>query len=146
MRNNFGQAENLKLLPPSKMFKINDSIGKFVADKLEEEFYPLSMNERITKLEAKFDAFEKSVDSLRMEISNIRWWILGACLTTLIGVGAIVIAFGQYQASWFQQSLDRNWEMGQKAMDKIDATMLRMERLDAEQKAGKTLPRQVQPQ
>lgn len=138
-----GNSEKIIPFPGSqKQDQKYYNTSSFSLVKKEEENYYISMNERIAKLEAKFDTFEKSMDSLRVELSAIRWWILGTCLTTLIGVGAIVVAFGQYQASWFQQSLDRNWEIGQKTMDKIDATMLRMERLDAEQKSGKNFPTQ----
>ena len=108
--------------------------------------YSQSMNERIAKIEATHLHMQGTLSELKSETSSLRLWILGCSISTFLGIAAIVIAFGAYQASWFQQSLDRNWEIGLKTMDKIDSTMLRMERLDAEQKAGKALPTQLQSQ
>jgi len=110
---------------------------------------PPMINERMTRLEDRMDSLEGTVfdlrgdvRELRNEVGNMRWWIVGTCLTTVLGVIAVVIAFGQFQASWLQNSVaqtresleknsDRNWEATQKALEKIESIQLRLERMDA---------------
>lgn len=108
------------------------------------------MEERISRIEMRLDSLERSVDmvksdvshiktqisSLESDVSNMRWWILGTCITTILSVAGIMIAFAQYQSSWFQVALSRNWEVSQKSLEKIEATQIRLERIDALREAG----------
>ena len=108
------------------------------------------MEERISHIEMRLDSLERSVDmvksdvshiktqisSLESDVSNMRWWILGTCITTILSVAGIMIAFAQYQSSWFQVALSRNWEVSQKSLEKIEATQMRLERIDALREAG----------
>lgn len=108
------------------------------------------MEERISRIEMRLDSLESSVDtvksdvshiktqnsSLEGDVSNMRWWILGTCITTILSVAGIMIAFAQYQSSWFQIALSRNWEVSQKSLEKIEATQMRLERIDALREAG----------
>lgn len=117
------------------------------------------MDERISRIETRLDsleknvatvqtdlsaiktqmtALEKNVATLASEASSVRWWILGTCITIILSVGMIVIAFGQYQSSWFQLALNHNWEIAQKSLDKIEDAQLRLERLDALREAQQT--------
>lgn len=103
------------------------------------------MDERISHIETRLDSLEKNIATVQTDlshiktqiatlgsdVSNMRWWILGTCITIILSVGMIVIAFGQYQSSWFQLALNHNWEVAQKSLDKIEDTQLRLERMDA---------------
>ncbi|MDR1946617.1 MAG: hypothetical protein LBQ51_05565 [Desulfovibrio sp.] len=93
------------------------------------------MAERIAKMETRMDQVDVQLKEIKNEVSGIRYWIIGGVATTLLGIAATVIAFGSYQSGWFQHSLNRNWEISLKTLEKIDATMLRMERMDAEKKS-----------
>ena len=87
-------------------------------------------------MEEKSYRIEKRLDSLENSVSNMRWWILGTCLTTILSVVSIIIAFMQYQSSWLQLVVNRNWEIAQKSLEKIEATQMRLERIDALREVG----------
>lgn len=134
------------------------------------------MNERIARIEVSLEHMQTDIGGLRNDIrqirnemSQIRWWILGA----LISILAAIVAFGSYQATWFQQGINQNmvmidkmnqntqlkiealekntqlqldaleknaqqnWESAQKALDRIDAAQMRLERIETLQRSGK---------
>ncbi|MBQ9453178.1 MAG: hypothetical protein IJU65_07815 [Desulfovibrio sp.] len=95
------------------------------------------MDTRIDRLEYKVDGLEKSVSRLdatvshiqndmadmktdmramRSDLFNLRYWIVG---TVAAGI-AIAVAVIGLQDMWYQKTLDRNWEIANKALDRID--------------------------
>lgn len=135
---------------PKKVIPFKGSVDLIDGDKAASNGYygeggePPMISERLSRLETHMEHIQSEVSKLRTEIGNMRWWVGGACLTTLLGVSAIVIAFGQYQASWFQNSLsqtmerfekesDRNWEAAQKALERIDENRYRVDRMEIRQ-------------
>lgn len=48
---------------------------------------------------------------LKVEVSNLRWWLIGTVGTAAVVFIGVLIAFVQWQASWLQHSLDRTWDV-----------------------------------
>lgn len=69
------------------------------------------VDSRLVRVEAKLDHVESRLTRIESEVSGLRWWVLGGTLTII----AIVIAYGQFQASWFMHSLDTNREISRAA-------------------------------
>ncbi|MDO5538267.1 MAG: hypothetical protein Q4F72_12170, partial [Desulfovibrionaceae bacterium] len=74
--------------------------------------------------------------SLRKEVSNVKYWILGSCIGSLLAAIGIIVAFAAYQASWFQHSLNENREQAreasktaQQSLEKVQQTMDEIVRL-----------------
>ena len=72
-------------------------------------------NERIAKIETRLDGVDTQLTEIkadlrgvRSEISSVKQWILGSTITILLSFAAIIIAFGTYQSSWFQQSINQS--------------------------------------
>ena len=83
-----------------------------------------NLDTRVANLEISVRHMQNDITEIRSDIRNIwtefhslRRWIVGVGISVVLGLGAIVIG----QATWFQLSLDRNWEIANKALDKIDA-------------------------
>lgn len=132
-------------------FTRNISRGAFLTEEaianIAAQAYSKDMEIRIAKLEVITSEIRNNIaetradiQGLRSEVSALRLWIAGAVLT-IIGV---IAGFVAYQASWFQHSLSIVQEQAkvanekaQKTMDSINATMLRLERLDAEYRLSK---------
>lgn len=48
---------------------------------------------------------------LKVEVSNLRWWLIGVVGSAAALLIVVLIAFMQWQASWLQHSLDRTWDV-----------------------------------
>lgn len=142
---------------PKKVIPFTGPVDLIDGDKADSNGYcggggePPMISERLSRLETHVAHIQNEVSNLRDdmrnlrdEIGNMRWWILSSCLATILGVASIVVAFGQYQASWFQNSLsqtmerfekesDRNWEAAQKALERIDENRHRVDRMEIRQ-------------
>lgn len=134
--------DKAKMIPFSPPHILSSTLSHEEGDNERQSAYgggeggPPMSPERMTRLEGRMDRLENKVDQIHRQI-----W--GACLTTILGVIAAIIAFGQWQTSWLQDSVtqtrqnleknsDRNWEAAQKSLDKIEAIQLRLERMDAQ--------------
>ena len=98
----------------------------FGKDRLEEilhEVYAGPMAARVANMEARLSNVEIQLSEIKKSISNLHYWIIGAIFTC----ATLVIGFGTYQSSWFQHSLNTSLQQSQKALDKIDATLMRID-------------------
>jgi hypothetical protein len=84
--------------------------------------YDGDMTKRIINIEARLGILESEVKATRQDVRELKaltaslpMWIVGTAITII----AAMIAFDAFQATWFQQSLDRNWEMSLKALELI---------------------------
>ena len=84
------------------------------------------MQNRVVRIESDIEnikgnvgEMKQDIREIRGEVHSLRWWILGTALASFLGLAAIMIAFGQYQASWFQHSLDRNWEIALNILESL---------------------------
>lgn len=98
---------------------------------------------KVDRLDARFGGLETSVARLetsvahmqgdmaeiradmrtmRSEFGSLRRWIIG----TAIAVITIITSIIGLQDMWYQKTLDRNWEIANKALDKIDAMQKEM--------------------
>ena len=134
----------------------NDLFNKVADDELGENCYfggnggVPPMDERIGRLEGKVDRLDARLGGLetsvarletsvahmqgdmaeiradmramRSEFGSLRRWIIG----TAIAVIAIITSIIGLQDMWYQKTLDRNWEIANKALDKIDAMQKEM--------------------
>ena len=66
--------------------------------------YNDSMNERVAKIEARLDGIDIQLSDIKADMRGLRWWIAGSVLVMLAGV----VAFGAYQAAWFQHSISQS--------------------------------------
>jgi len=73
--------------------------------------------------EHRLTRVEDDLCDIKGEVRNLRWWILGVG----IGIVSAVIGLAQFQASWFQHSLDQNKEYARAANDKADKTLERID-------------------
>ena len=97
--------------------------------------YNQEMEIKIAKLEVSISKILSDLSEIRSEVLSLRLWIAGSVLTFI----AVAVGLAAYQSSWFQHSLTVSHEQtkesnekAQKTMERIDATMLRLERMDAE--------------
>lgn len=143
--------QNVNHESSNPQFTRDISRGAFLTEEtianITAQAYSREMEIRIAKLEVitseirnNITEIRADIQGLRSEVSALRLWIVGAVLT-IIGV---IVGFAAYQASWFQYSLSIVQEQAQaanekaqKTMDSINATMLRLERLDAEYRMSK---------
>ena len=92
--------------------------------------YPPDMDARIDKIEVRIDKIERAIDRLISDISSLKQWVIGIALASL----GITIAVLTLHTSWLIHDSNRNWETSQKALEKIETNLLRLERLDAQMK------------
>jgi len=107
------RQERVEIIPFPKLIENSGNDG----------YDPPMDNERIAKIEARLDGVERHLSNIEHEVKGLRWWILG----TFVGFVAVVVSFGAYQASWFQHSLDRNWELSRKADERATEANIKAE-------------------
>ena len=130
-------------MSPVKNAELFDQVENF--DKRADGDKPLTLayfdvskgfamdNERLSSLEVKVEHIQENLSEIKSEISNIRFWLLGTVVSIFLGVGGIAYSIASFQASWFQDSLSKNWEVAQDALKRIDASQSRIERMEIKQ-------------
>jgi hypothetical protein len=76
--------------------------------------------ERFARIETKLDHIEKGLAETSSEVKGLRWWILGTVLSGVLAIIGVMIGFGQFQASWFQHSLEANRDTANKTEARVE--------------------------
>ena len=110
-----------------------------MVDALRLQPYIYEMEKKIERIEYRLDRIESDVQELKSDMRGIKTdlvntreevrqsahstqrWIFGATLGSMLGGVALVVAVIAMQNSWYQQTLDRNWETANRALERIDA-------------------------
>lgn len=105
-----------------------------MVDALRLQPYIYEMEKKIERIEYRLDRIESDVQELKSDMRGIKTdlvntreevrqsahstqrWILGATLGSMLGGVALVVAVIAMQNSWYQQTLDRNWETANRAL------------------------------
>ncbi len=88
------------------------------------------MDYRVASLESRMDLMDKQFDSLISEMKSLRWWFLGTGIGAVVAIIAAVVCLAQYQASWFQSSINANQEANRSLLEEMDK---RWQAINAEQ-------------
>lgn len=88
------------------------------------------LQKRAARSEVKMEYINHDYKNLMAAIRNLRWWVLGIGIGSVVAIVGAMICFAQWQGSWFQDAINARQQATEKLNDEMER---RWQAINAEQ-------------